>query len=195
VVDDNSPDGTFELAASYAQRYPWVKAHRRLGERGLSSAVLWGFEQAQGSILGVMDADFSHDEAILPALIQAVEDGAAIAVGSRRIPGGGADHWPWYRHSMSTLATAMAKFSLKVPLSDPMSGYFVLSRALYESCKDRLDPIGYKTLLEIVCKSKPATVKEIPFVFKDRRQGYSKLTVTVIWQYFRMLYSLAWESR
>src|SRR5262249_4636004 len=100
VVDDDSPDETWARADTLARSRPWLHVIRRQGERGLSSAVLAGFEKAQGKILGVIDADLSHDETILPQLISAVKQGAALAVGSRRIPGGGATHWPFYRRWM-----------------------------------------------------------------------------------------------
>src|SRR5262249_21827904 len=152
---DDSPDKTWELVSVFASSHPWVRVERRCHQRGLSSAVLTGFEIARGDILGVMDADLSHDEQILPKLIEAVEQGAVIAIGSRRMPGGGAVEWPWYRKLWSTGATLAAKVVLDLKLSDPMSGYFVLSRALYESCKERLSPIGYKILVEIYCKGRP----------------------------------------
>ena len=145
---------------------------------------------AKGNILGVMDGDLSHDEAILPRLISAVQGGADLAVGSRRIPGGGAVHWPWFRRWASTFATRLAKGILDVRLSDPMSGYFVLNRSVYESCKSRIEPMGYKILLEIYCKSRPKQVAEIPFVFRNRREGQSKLSPQVMVQYFRMLLKL-----
>jgi dolichol-phosphate mannosyltransferase len=187
VVDDDSPDRTWEKVEAYAKAHPWASVIRRIGERGLSSAVMRGFAQAQGRILGVMDADRSHDERILPELIAALGEGADLAVGSRRVPGGGATRWPWYRRLTSDIATRLAKGLLGVPLADPMSGYFVMKREIYESCKDQLNPTGYKILLEIVARSRPLRMKEIPYVFKDRRQGYSKFTPRVIAQYVAML--------
>ena len=152
VVDDDSPDQTWAVADSFAQAHPWVRVHRRVGDRGLSSAVLAGFALAQGDVLGVMDGDCSHDPAILPPLIKAVREGAQLAVGSRRIPGGGATDWPWVRRRMSDLATAVAKALLNLPLSDPMSGYFFVSRSFYEACLRRIQPLGYKILLSFYCR-------------------------------------------
>jgi dolichol-phosphate mannosyltransferase len=194
VVDDNSPDETWRLAAEWAKNHPWVKARRRY-TRGLSSAVIEGFEIAQGTILGVMDADLSHDERILPRLIDAIQNGADLAVGSRRVPGGGAVHWPWFRRWASTLATQLAKHLLGLPLSDPMSGYFLLKRSLYESCRGRIEPSGYKILVEIYCKSLPARVIEIPYIFRNRREGHSKLSPTVVAQYMAMLWHLRSKNR
>jgi dolichol-phosphate mannosyltransferase len=182
VVDDDSPDKTWELVSVFALSHSRVRVKRRCHERGLSSAVSAGFEIARGGILGVMDADLSHDERILPKLIEGIEQGADIAVGSRRIQGGGAVEWPWGRKLSSTGATFAAKVILDLKLSDPMSGYFVLKRSLYESCKERLSPMGYKILIEIYCKGRPKKVREVPFVFRNRGEGYSKMSRMVIQQ-------------
>ncbi len=190
VVDDDSPDQTWKRVQEFSEKNPWAIGHRRIGERGLSSAVIKGFDLSQGAIIGVMDADLSHDEKILPQLIQKIRDGAVLAIGSRRIKGGGATSWPWYRRMTSSGATWIAKLLLDLPLSDPMSGYFVLQRSLYESCRDRLEPQGYKILLEIYCKSRPDKIAEVPFVFKDRTQGYSKLSGAVMSQYLTMVWKL-----
>ncbi len=187
VVDDDSPDMTWKVAEELRLEYPQMMVHRRLGKRGLGSAVLEGFERAQGSCLGVIDGDLSHDDRILPALIEAVQEGAELAVGSRRVAGGGASHWPWHRRLISTGATSLSRRLLSLSLSDPMSGYFVLSRGLWERVRPRLSPRGYKILLEIYCKARPSKVVEIPFVFQDRTQGVSKLTPAVARQYLEML--------
>jgi len=194
VVDDNSPDNTWELVSNFASSHSWVRVKRRLDDRGLSSAVLAGFEIARGEILGVMDADLSHDEQILRKLIEAVEHGSDLAIGSRRVPGGGAVKWPWYRKACSTGATLAARVLLDLRMSDPMSGYFVLKRGLYESCKERLSPMGYKILVEIYCKGRPRKVTEVPFVFRNRGQGYSKMSRIVIQQYFLMLMILRFDE-
>jgi dolichol-phosphate mannosyltransferase len=194
VVDDTSPDGTATQVASLAAQDPRIHLEVRKGQRGLSSAVLHGMAVSRGDILAVMDADLSHDERLLPILADAVKDGADLAVGSRRIPGGGADQWPWHRKLMSNLATRMTFMWLRVPFSDPMSGFFAIKRSVYESCRDRLAPQGYKILLEIYCKSKPKTVKEYPFIFKDRWQDHSKLTLRVMLQFVQSLIRLRLDS-
>jgi len=190
IVDDNSPDQTCKIAEEFSKTHPWIRVFRRMNERGLSSAVIRGFELAHGDILGVMDGDLSHDERILPQLLDAIQSGADLAVGSRRIPGGGAIEWPWYRRLTSSMATTLAKVLLDIDLSDPMSGYFILRRDLYEKIKHRLEPQGYKILLEIYCKSRPSKTREIPFVFRNRREGHSKLTGSVMREYFKMLFDL-----
>lgn len=194
VVDDNSPDGTWEIVESYGRKDPRVRGIRRVGRRGLSGAVVEGFQAARGDILGVMDADLSHDPAVLPEMIRRIEGGADVVVGSRRIPGGGADKWPWHRHVTSGAATSLAKMVLPLPLSDPMSGYFVLRREIFEGVKDRLRPKGYKILLEILWRARPCRIEEVPFVFKDRKQGYSKLTPKVMLHLLQSLVELRFSS-
>lgn len=194
VVDDNSPDETWRIVQEFSIRNPWARILRRTDERGLSSAVIRGWENARGEILGVMDADMSHDENILPLLIQKVRGGVDLACGSRRVRGGGATHWPWYRRMTSGVATQLAKTLLNLKLSDPMSGFFVLKRALFESCRATLYPQGYKILLELYCKSRPRQIADVPFIFKDRKQGYSKLTGKVMTDYLGMVLRLRKET-
>jgi len=190
VVDDASPDGTGDIVKAFSLEHPYVRLVVRENERGLSGAVIRGIEESRGSILGVIDGDQSHDERILPQLLAAVESGADLAVGSRRIPGGGADYWPWYRRLTSSLATLLAKSVLHVRLSDPMSGYFVMKRALYVRCQGKLMAGGYKILLEIYCKTLPTAVTEIPYVFRDRTQGHSKISLRVLLLYLISLSQL-----
>ena len=122
VMDDDSPDGTWSVAADYARTHGEVRVVRRTEERGLSAAVIDGFGRARGDVLAVMDADLSHDPALLPHLVDALVGGADMAIGSRRVAGGGADSWPWHRRRASDLATMLAQQWLGVPLADPMSG-------------------------------------------------------------------------
>jgi dolichol-phosphate mannosyltransferase len=166
---------------------------RRTTGRGLSAAVIEGLARARGDLLAVMDADLSHPPTLLPRLADAAADGADVAVGSRRIPGGGADNWTWHRRRASDVATALARWWLRVPLSDPMSGYFVLRRAVFEAVHGRLRPRGYKLLLEIVCRAGPVKIVELPYVFRERRPGVSKISVGVGWQFLASLWDLRKE--
>lgn len=195
VVDDGSPDGTADAAKRYAAAHPEVRVVRRSNERGLSSAVIEGFRRSTGELLAVMDADLSHDPALLPALADAVRNGADLAVGSRRVPGGGADKWPAHRRLASNLATGLATAWLGVPLRDPMSGYFVLRREVFEAVRERLRPRGYKILLEIACRADGIKMVELPFVFKDRKQGVSKLSPKIAAEYLWSLWELGRERR
>jgi dolichol-phosphate mannosyltransferase len=195
IVDDDSPDLTWERASDYARSHPEVHVLRRMRERGLSAAVIEGFRRARGDLLAVMDADLSHDPALLPRLVDAVIGGADVAVGSRRVAGGGADSWPWHRRKASDLATALARWWLRVRLSDPMSGYFVLRRGVFEGVRERLQPRGYKILLEIVCRAGPVEVVELPYVFRDRQQGVSKVSLRVGWELLTSLWQLRGTRR
>jgi dolichol-phosphate mannosyltransferase len=195
IVDDDSPDHTWEVASTYASAHPEVFVLRRIGERGLSSAVVAGFRKASGDVLAVMDADLSHDPSLLPGLIDAVDAGADVAVGSRRMPGGGAENWKWHRRRTSDIATSLAKWWLGSPLSDPMSGYFALRRSVFESVSGTLQNEGYKILLEIVCRARPKRIVELPYVFHDRRQGVSKLTPGVGAEFLKSLWDLRHTRR
>jgi len=190
IVDDDSPDLTWQVAEHYARSHSEVRVLRRKAVKDLSGAVMDGFSIARGDVLGVMDADLSHDPVVLTGLWKQIEEGKDVAVGSRRIPGGGAEHWPWHRRLTSRFATLLAQISLGVPLSDPMSGYFMIRRSLYENIRDRARPRGYKILLELVACSGTRSVAEVPFVFKDRQRGVSKLGPAVIKDYLVMLVRL-----
>ncbi|MBI4397310.1 MAG: glycosyltransferase [Elusimicrobia bacterium] len=195
VVDDDSPDGTWRLAEDHARGNARVRVVRRITDRGLSSAILEGFRQARGEILGVMDADQSHDEKVLPQMIGLIHEGADVVIASRRIPGGGADRWPWVRRFTSDAATRLSRSVLPMFLSDPMSGYFLIRREIYQKVRDRLRPRGYKILLEIVVRAHPVKIREVPFIFKDRRSGHSKLSAFVILNYLESLFDLRWGGR
>jgi dolichol-phosphate mannosyltransferase len=190
VVDDHSADGTGAVVAEFARRHPSVRLMARPQERGLGSAVLAGWATASGEYLGVMDADGSHDPSILPSLVGALEKGAEIAIGTRWMPGGGAVHWPWYRRLASHSAAALARAWLSVHTADPLSGYFLLTRSLYKAQVNYLTGRGFKILLEILVRARPAKIAEIPFLFQNRSLGKSKLSGGVITDYVRMLLEL-----
>ncbi len=186
VVDDYSPDKTYEVFSEYRKKDDHIRCLVRKNESGLSSAVIRGFERAKGDILGVMDADLSHDPKILPKLIKAVEDGSQMAIGIRESVEG----WGITRKLISKCATMLARLLIGVKISDPMSGYFTLKKSLFEKVKGDLNPIGYKILLEIYARAKPENVAEVPFVFKNRVAGESKLSNKVIKEYLKQLISL-----
>lgn len=190
VVDDDSPDLTWKLAQGYSASHDTVKVIRRQGRRGLSSAICEGFAAGRGSYLAVMDADFSHDSALLPRFVTELRQGFDIVVASRRVPGGGIVGWPVLRHLYSSAATCVAKLFLGGGVADPLSGYFALSRGTFERLSREMAPKGYKILLDILMRSPQARVKEIPFVFKNRVAGKSKLSPLVAFQFFEMLWDL-----
>ena len=193
VVDDDSPDNTFQYVQEVSQNNHHVRGIRREKERGLSSAVLRGFEEAKGEVMAVIDADHSHDEYLLSTMFALVKEGKAdCVVGSRRVAGGGADRWPFYRKWLSNFATFVAHIFTGIQVKDPMSGYFCIDRRLYEKAKEYFRPKGYKILLEILVKARPKKYVELPYIFVDRKQGYSKLSVSVAVDYLKQIFELFW---
>jgi len=191
VVDDDSPDRTWQLIQLLAKENTSLRLIRRTKSRGLSSAVFDGFKKARGEILAVMDADLSHDVSLLPEMVRLIESQhAECVVGSRRVTGGGVDHWPFYRKWFSDFATALAHILTGIQVKDPMSGYFCLGRNLFDQAEAHLRPKGYKILLEFLVKSSPRKIVELPYVFVNRRQGYSKLSMRVMTSYFFQLIDL-----
>ncbi|MEZ5377002.1 MAG: glycosyltransferase family 2 protein [Acidimicrobiales bacterium] len=189
VVDDDSPDETWRIAQEYAADHPGIHVIRRSTERGLSSAVLAGMRAARGRVLGVIDADGQHDEAILPEMTERVLAGADICIGSRAVEGGGYGDWGKGRRFASWLATAMAHMMLQVKATDPMSGFFVMSRDHYEALQGDVNPRGFKVLLEFLSRSEPK-VDEVGYVFRNREEGETKLSGGVVLDYLLALIEL-----
>ncbi|MFN7811615.1 MAG: glycosyltransferase [Planctomycetia bacterium] len=187
VVDDDSPDDTAAVCAKLTAAGHPLRLIVRTGERGLSSAVLRGFAAAAGRCLACMDADLSHPPQTLVPLHRAVADGIAdVAIGSRYVAGGGTDAtWGLFRWLNSRVATLLAA-PLIPALKDPMAGYFVVRRDVLARC-DELNPVGYKILLEILCKSRATRVVEVPISFRDRVRGESKLSFAEQLRYLRHL--------
>ncbi len=189
VVDDDSPDGTWKVAEELGNQYP-VKSVRRQGERGLSSAVIKGFEYAEGDIIGFMDADFSHSPDQIIDLLQAFTlNNADLAIGSRYLDAGKISKWPLRRRLASWGATLLA--SPFTSIKDPMSGFVFFKKGVVEGVS--LNPIGFKLGLEILAKGKYKRLKEVPIVFQNRLHGESKLTGKVIIEYLKQLWQLLWE--
>jgi dolichol-phosphate mannosyltransferase len=177
VVDDDSPDRTWEAAEALCRNYPELRVVRRVNERGLARAVVRGWREARGEILAVMDGDLQHPPEALGRLIAAIRnDGVDIAVASRHVTGGGVSRWNIVRRGVSWSAALMATWVLPGTLRtirDPMSGYFALQRSVIEGC--RLEPEGYKILLEVLGRGRYQRVDEIPYTFVERARGGSKL--------------------
>ncbi len=188
IVDDNSPDGTAQAGRELGKWFP-VRVVERPGKMGLGSAVLEGFRHASSNILGVMDADLSHPPEKIPEMVRAIRD-CEIVVGSRYVKGGGVENWPLKRRIMSRGATWMARALTSV--KDPMSGFFFLRKSVVDGV--RLEPKGYKILLEILAKGRYDRVTEIPYVFKDRQVGDSKLDGGEITTYLKTVGKLWWKK-
>jgi dolichol-phosphate mannosyltransferase len=185
VVDDNSPDGTANIVMELAERYP-VKVHIRKTDKGLSKAVLKGFELATGDICVVMDADLSHPVEQVPAMIQPILEGKCDAtVGSRSVAGGGYHNFPIHRKMTSKVAGIMAKGVTS--LSDPTSGFMAIRKSVIDGIA--LDPLGWKIVLEVIVKTAPRFL-EVPIIFTDRKQGESKFDLNAQMDYIRHLWRL-----
>ena len=188
-VDDDSPDGTAEIIRGIGRTNIRVRVLQRVGRRGLSSAVIEGMLATSAPVLAVIDADLQHDEALLPRLFAAVRDGACdLAVGSRYVAGGGTGAWDAGRCRKSALATRLAHAATGTHLTDPMSGFFVISREALGAALPRLSGTGFKILLDLVA-SAPAPLRtlELPYVFRNRVAGESKLDLMVAVEYLRLL--------
>jgi dolichol-phosphate mannosyltransferase len=176
-VDDNSPDGTWEVVRGLARQDSRVRCIRRIGRRGLSGACIEGILAASAPYAAVIDADLQHDETQLPKMVGLLQSGAAeLVVGSRYIEGGSADSFDKGRAGVSALATEVARRVLKVQIADPMSGFFMIRRDRFEQLAPQLSTQGFKILLDIVAtaQGRLRTI-EVPFTFGTRQHGESKL--------------------
>ncbi|MBI3032847.1 polyprenol monophosphomannose synthase [Candidatus Woesearchaeota archaeon] len=196
IVDDNSPDGTGKVIDDLAKKYQGKKyrviALHRQGKLGLGTAVVAGFKQAKGSIVGVMDADLSHPPEIIPNMIEPILKGKAeLTVGSRYVQGGGVEVWPWHRKLMSRIATLLASPLTKI--HDPMSGLFFIKKDLLKGID--LGTEGYKIGLEIFVKTNYKTFEEVPYLFRNREFGQSKLNTKENMRYLQELGRLYWYKR
>jgi dolichol-phosphate mannosyltransferase len=189
-VDDNSPDGTTAEVRRIAQTDPRVRCIRRVGRRGLSSAVIEGALSSSAQFVAVIDGDLQHEEARLPDMLAALQTGNYdLAVGSRHLEGGDnsglANRW---RHALSDGGIRLAQMFMPVRLSDPLSGFFMLPRPLFEQLAANLTGQGFKILLDLALGSPaPLRVIEIPCVFRERMAGESKLDALVMVQFAGLL--------
>ncbi len=194
VVDDNSPDGTAKIVEDYKKKTETISKFSievisRKIKQGLSSAILDGIKHSRGNTIIIMDADLSHPPNIIPRMLETFKDNNCdIVIGSRYILGGRIIGWSFKRKFVSKVATKIAQRGLGVESSDPMSGFFAFRRDILEGIK--FDAIGFKMLLEILVKKKGARIKEIPYTFSNRQQGFSKLTVSVIIDYLHAVWKL-----
>jgi len=189
-VDDDSTDGTVAALEQACRSDPRVRSVRRLGRRGLASAVVEGIQTNFAPYIAVMDADMQHDERLLATMLEILRsDEADVVIGSRYLDEGGLGDWSKGRRTISAVATRLSRLVLQGrDLTDPMSGFFMLKRATFDAAVRRLSQEGYKILLDIVASS-PAVprIKEVPYVFGARRHGESKLDSLVILDYLTLL--------
>jgi dolichol-phosphate mannosyltransferase len=191
IVDDDSKDGTADEARALALTDARVRVIQRIGRRGLASAAIEGFCATAAPFVAVMDADHQHDPALLPGMLAALKSGEAeICVASRFAEGASTAEWAApEREKLSTYANALARKITGVALSDPMSGYFMLSAAAARRLVPRLSGIGFKILLDLLATADaPMRVKEFPLNFAARREGESKLDRAILFDFLAGLY-------
>ncbi|NER78380.1 MAG: glycosyltransferase [Leptolyngbya sp. SIO1D8] len=188
LVDDDSPDLTWQLGLNLTSLYPQLRVMRRQGEKGLSTAVVRGWQVARGQVLGVIDADLQHPPEKLLELFQKMVAGADLAVASRHVEGGGVSEWSFLRRFLSRGAQMLGLMILPNVVgrvTDPMSGYFLVQR---EAIADvQLNPQGYKILLEVIGRGNIVKVAEVGYVFQERTEGESKVSYQ---HYFDYIYHL-----
>lgn len=188
-VDDDSPDGTSGHIKSIAQNDSRVRCIHRIARRGLSSASIEGMLASSAPYLAVMDGDLQHDETLLKKMLSVLKsDGLDIVIGSRYVEGGSTGKWSSTREKISRFATAFGRAMMRADIKDPMSGFFMLKRSFFESAAHRLSGKGFKILFDL-CVSSPHPVKfrELPFEFRSRTTGESKLGTLVAWEYILLL--------
>jgi dolichol-phosphate mannosyltransferase len=188
IVDDNSPDGTGEVADKLADSFP-VKVIHRAGKMGLGSAVMEGFNLSKRDYLGVMDADLSHDPIIIPEMIASLKNND-IVIGSRFNAESTVENWRFDRKLLSQVGVALARQLTHV--ADPLSGYFFLHRKVLSGVA--LTSPGYKILFEILVKGKYKKVKEIPFRFRAREFSSSKLNSQEYFLFIKQLLVFSWRN-
>lgn len=188
-VDDDSKDGTPEAAREIGRSDPRVRCLQRIGRRGLSTACIEGVLASASPFVAVMDADLQHDESLLPGMLNVLRhESYDIVVGSRYVAGGGVGEWDKTRAGMSGLATKLSRLICKTEIADPMSGFFMLRREVFESAMRNLSGQGFKILLDLLASvpAKPR-LKELPYQFRTRRYGESKLDTMVAWEFGMLL--------
>jgi dolichol-phosphate mannosyltransferase len=191
VVDDDSPDRTWEKTLELTDRYPQVRVVRRQGERGLSTAVIRGWQVARGRSLGVMDADLQHPPEVAAKVAQEMLRGAELGIASRHVEGGGVSDWSLIRRIISRGAQMIGFMLLPEVIgriSDPMSGFFMIRRSALQG--RTLSPLGYKILIEVLGRGQVGWIAEVPYTFRERVEGASKLTNRIYIEYFQHLLRL-----
>ena len=189
VVDDDSPDRTWEVVDQIEQKDSRVRCYRRIDRKGLSSAIVDGLSLGRGERLVVADADLQHDLSKIPELLAALAH-APLAVGTRYAGGGGTANWSKRRLALSRLATFLCGVVLGIRCSDPMSGFFAIRRTAFQAIAPKLNPRGYKLLMEVLYLMRGESIGEVPYVFSPRRAGESKLSAQVAWDFLLSLVEL-----
>ncbi len=188
-VDDNSPDGTSKAAREIYNDNARVRCIRRFGRRGLASACIEGMLSCSSRFVAVMDADLQHDPGVLARMLDTMRnDQAELVLATRYAAGGSVGDWNSTRLKISQFATSLANSLTPVRVSDPVSGYFMLRRDLFEEVAPRLSSLGFKILLDILLTLPPQSrIREVPFEFGKRHAGESKLSSGVAWEFLLLI--------
>lgn len=194
VVDDNSPDGTADWVKTLALRHANLRCIKRVGRRGLSSACIEGIASTAAPFVAVMDADHQHDEKVLPQMLEAAKSGADLVIGTRYGGEGSAgEGLSAVRLWGSKVATTLSTFITGQPVSDPMSGFFLLRRELFDQIAPKLSSDGFKILLDLIVTSsrvgRKLQLAEVPYTFRARHAGESKMSPLVVIQFLGLLLS------
>src|SRR6516225_12035341 len=189
IVDDDSRDGTSEHVRTLARRNPRVRCLQRIGRRGLATACIEGVLASCSPYIAVIDADLQHDERLLPRMLEALESGTIdLVIGSRYVAGGGFGDWSNDRIRISGIATRLAHFICKAEIADPLSGFFMCRREVFEGALRHMSGQGFKVLLDLLASSPaPLRVQELPYSFRERQHGESKLDAMIAWEYGMLL--------
>jgi dolichol-phosphate mannosyltransferase len=196
-VDDDSRDGTAGEVRRISRSNSRVRCLQRIGRRGLSTAVIEGILASSAPFVAVMDGDLQHDETLLPLMLTVLKsEPIELVVGSRYTSGGSLGEWSRSRVHISKLAASLSRLICKSDIADPMSGFFMLRRELFESVVHRLSGQGFKILLDLlvtanrtvaISANRTVAIKELPYEFRDRQYGESKLDVLVTWEFLTLL--------
>ena len=188
-VDDDSRDGTSAEVHSIAVNDPRVRCLRRIGRRGLASAVIEGMMSTPAPCIAVMDADLQHDERILAQMLDKLRGGDLdIVIASRHVEGGSMGEFGAMRVRLSELGRKLSQYVCRADLSDPMSGFFMVQKPFFDSVVYKLSAVGFKILLDIVASSpRPVRFAEVPYTFRLRQFGESKLDINVGVEYMYLL--------
>jgi dolichol-phosphate mannosyltransferase len=188
-VDDDSPDGTADLVRELAAVNSRVRCLQRIARRGLSSACVEGMLSSSAPYLAVIDGDLQHDERLLPRMLEIIKnDEVDIVVGSRYAPGGGIGEWDAGRARMSRIAVRLSRVLVPRELTDPMSGFFMMRRSVLRSSVHQLSGIGFKILADVFASStEKLRFRELPYRFRVRQAGASKLDSVTAWDYLMLL--------
>ena len=188
-VDDDSRDGTSEHVRAIARSNPRIRCLQRIGRRGLATACIEGVLASASPYVAVMDADLQHDERLLLDMLKLLETGVVdLVIGSRYATGGGFGDWSCGRVRLSGLGTRLARLICKADVADLLSGFFMCRRDVFEQALRRMSGQGFKVLLDLLASSsEPVRVRELPYCFRQRQHGESKLDTMIAWEFGMLL--------